>query len=260
MSSAGRAMRILEAVIGAGAPPTRSDLARDLEMPTSTVAGLLSELKGLGYLHVVGGRHVPGPRLLSMSYRLSGRLRIDPATRQALERIARATGETTIFSVELGARGDAPGVLLIVDQVEGPHPLRYVAPVGTASRMYATAGGRALLAFGHRSASTIPAETLHAMTPRTLTDPAAIDEELERIRRRGYALNVEETIEGVTAIAAPVLDGGRPPIATVTIVGPSARMVEHETRLWPVLRDALEDIRSTATDHAPDEAARAVWA
>jgi DNA-binding IclR family transcriptional regulator len=253
-------MRILEAVIAAGAPPTRSDLARDLEMPTSTVAGLLAELKGLGYLHIVSGRHVPGPGLLSMSYRLAGRLRIDPATRQALEQVAHETGETTIFSVELGATAESPGVLLIVDQVEGPHPLRYVAPVGSASRMHATAGGRALLAFSHRSASLIPAESLEAMTPRTMTDPAAIDEELERIRRRGYALNVEETIEGVTAIAAPVLDGGRPPIASVTIVGPSARMVEHETRLWPVLRDALEGLRSPAHDDRREEIAPVVSA
>ena len=119
-----------------------------------------------------------------------------------------------------------------------------MAPVGSASRLHATAGGRALLAFSNRTAASLPPSTLGLMTPRTLTDPAAIDEELARTRARGYALNIEETIEGVTAIAAPVLDGDRSPIAAVTIVGPSARMQAHETRLWPLLRDALGSLRA----------------
>jgi DNA-binding IclR family transcriptional regulator len=76
-----------------------------------------------------------------------------------------------------------------------------------------------MLAFGGRRANA----PLHAYTERTITDPRALDEELERVRRRGWADAYEEREPGLNAIAAPVWSSGGTLAAVMTLHGPVPR-------------------------------------
>ena len=72
--------------------------------------------------------------------------------------------------------------------------------LGRPSVAHATAAGKVMLAFTGRPVRP----PLAAYTERTITDPRALEEELERIRRRGWADAYEEREPELNAIAAPV--------------------------------------------------------
>jgi IclR family acetate operon transcriptional repressor len=61
-------------------------------------------------------------------------------------------------------------------------------------------------------------------TPNTRTDPQEIRAELERVRERGYALDLEEFEEGVRCVAAPILDARGRAVAAVSVSGPKHRL------------------------------------
>ena len=66
--------------------------------------------------------------------------------------------------------------------------------------------------------------TLTALTARSITTRTRLLAELRRVRERGYAVNVEESEEGVTSIAVAVR-GPRP--AALVVSGPVARMTDE---------------------------------
>ena len=65
---------------------------------------------------------------------------------------------------------------------------------------------------------------LAAVTPRTITDPAALRAQLDEIVARGYAVADGELDVGFIAVAAPVYDAGRAVVAAVSVGGPALRI------------------------------------
>jgi len=137
----------------------------------------------------------------------------------SLEALADRTGE----SVSLGTRvGDE---VLIVLHVDSPQPLRFDQPPGTFVPVHASAIGKALLAFARDPAAEVAElAELASFTAATLTSPAALLADLERTRRRGWALNDGERFAGVRTMAAPLLDPSGDPWAGLAIQGPAARL------------------------------------
>jgi DNA-binding IclR family transcriptional regulator len=134
-----------------------------------------------------------------------------------------------VWVMEDGGQGDTPGVVVSVDQVESAHSIRYVADIGVPFTMHGTAAGHAFLAFTGRSA--------HALAEGNGFDPEELDRELARVRERGFALKVDT--ERSTAIAAPVRDVNGTLMGVISIVGPTDRLGDAETRVWPLLRDEI---------------------
>ena len=75
------------------------------------------------------------------------------------------------------------------------------------------------------------------------SDTNAVLSELRRIRRRGYAVAIDELTKGVTGIASPIFDGGKTPIGTfcITIADESAAPDVVE-RFGERVREAAADI------------------
>src|SRR5262249_28229575 len=134
--------------------------------------------------------------------------------RPVLERLAAATGETV--GLALARRGG----LVYVDQVEPPQVLapnwlrRHVPPhpaaSGKAFRAWLPAAGRAAL---------LPPR-LERYTGATLTDRAALDAELESVRRAGFAVSRGELEDELDGASAPVLGPQARPLAVVSVWGP----------------------------------------
>ena len=80
-----------------------------------------------------------------------------------------------------------------------------------------------LLAFG---GGGLPRE-LPELTEWTIIDRTELEEDLERVSSRGYALAVEELEIGLHAVAAPVFDGQGACVAAVSVSGPSFRLPEE---------------------------------
>jgi DNA-binding IclR family transcriptional regulator len=108
--------------------------------------------------------------------------------------------------------------------VDGPKALRVGSRTGMLLPAHTTSGGKALL-------TELTAEQLHALYPRGLpraetaatTDYAQLRRELAVVRRQGYALNMEESEPGVSAVGACVRDSASLPVAALAIAAPASR-------------------------------------
>lgn len=121
--------------------------------------------------------------------------------------ISAATGETSFLA------GWRDGEIVILGTTSGSHPVA-VTPVslGMFGSAHARASGKALLAFASSDVRSeyLTRQPLVPFTPNTLVDPEAFEQELERVRSDGYAVDREEFAVGVSCIAVPLDEGASP--------------------------------------------------
>jgi DNA-binding IclR family transcriptional regulator len=87
------------------------------------------------------------------------------------------------------------------------------------------------------------AAPLEERTPRTVTDPAALQTQLDEVLRRGYAQTVEELEEGLNAVAAPVRQADGEVVAALSVSGPAFRMRPMELpRMARLVMDGADAI------------------
>jgi DNA-binding IclR family transcriptional regulator len=110
--------------------------------------------------------------------------------------------------------------------------------VGTRWPAHATATGKVLLADLSEDELQAVLTDLPAQTPKTITDGALLRRELQRVRERGYATNVEELEIGYMAVAVPVRTQGARVVAALGIGGPRLRLSVE--RLAEVARPMAE--------------------
>ncbi|MGW3350770.1 IclR family transcriptional regulator, partial [Nonomuraea rubra] len=95
------------------------------------------------------------------------------------------------------------GHVLVIHHGFRPDDSMQTLQVGTYLPTHASALGKVLLAHDPYGEGTLP---LEARTKRTIVDPAALEAELDEVRARGWAAEMEELTEGEVAIAAPIKD------------------------------------------------------
>jgi DNA-binding IclR family transcriptional regulator len=213
---------VLDALAEGGELGT-NELARRTGLTPSTVSRQLGTLVGTGLVEYVAatGRYRLGIRIVRLANAVLARLDVRAVARPHLEELVRATGETATLSVP----GEEDAVT--VDFVPSAHYVRHVTQLGRPSIGHATAAGKVMLAY---SGGSLPAPPLHAYTARTITDPAALAREIERVLRRGYAEAIEEREPGLSAIAAPVFGSSGELAAIVALQGPTGRFGRAELR------------------------------
>jgi DNA-binding IclR family transcriptional regulator len=214
VASSQRALAILD-LLAAEGPLGTNEIARRLGTTASTVSRQLGTLVGSHYAEhePETGRYRLGLRLVHLANLVLLRLDLRTVARPHLEALVEQTGETATLSVA----GDPDAVT--IDSVPGRHQVQGVTQLGRPSVAHATAAGKIALAFTGRR----PLPPLEAYTGRTITDPAALETELERIRRVGFADAYEERETGLHAIAAPVFGSDGSLAGIVALQGPLPR-------------------------------------
>lgn len=213
VAALGRSLAILDALAEGGELGT-NEVARRVGTTASTVSRQLGTLVEAGLVeHVPAtGRYRLGIRLVELANTVLQRLDVRTIARPHLEELAAQLGETATLSVP--ADPDA----VTVDFVRSQRYVQGNTTVGRPSVAHATAAGKVMLAFTGRR----PRPPLRSYTERTIVDPAALDAELERVRRRGFADAFEEREPDLNAIAAPVW-GSEGLAAVVAVHGPVRR-------------------------------------
>lgn len=217
-------MEVIEHVAASPRPVGLSAIAREVGLPKSSAHALVRTLDDEGYLQRdERGEYSLGPRLLRLLGSLPHRLELPRVARPIMQELVDEVGETAILGIR---QGDD---IVYVEQVEAPHVIRYVAPLGEPRPMHVTSIGKLYLALmPPDDADAVLAEAkLEKLTDRSLISRAQIDSELDRIRDRGHSINDEESVAGVVAVAVPVREGGAPEgplVAGLSIAGPADRM------------------------------------
>ncbi len=193
-----------------------TDIALHSELSPSTVHRIVRALVQNGYLeqnadteryHLGHAAHVLGQSARD-SWGFDRALPI-------LERIGSITGE----SVNMGI-ADGPEVVVIL-RVESVQPLRFDQPAGSRISMHCSSMGKALNAF---SPGVLPELDFSPTTPNTITSLEDYEKDLTGVRERGYSTDHEESIPGVSCVAAPICNADGHAVAAIAVQGPSVRM------------------------------------
>lgn len=213
-----RAIAVLDTLAEAGELGTNA-IARRAGMTPSTVSRQLGTLAAAGLVERVeaNGRYRLGLRIVHLANALLARLDVREVARPHLAALVEATGETATLSVP----GDEDAIT--VDFVPGSHYVQPVSKLGRPSVGHATSAGKIMLAFSGRELPTGP---LRAYTPRTITDPQVLAQEIAQVRERGWARAVGEREPDLTALAAPIRSSRGELEAIVALQGPSSRLDE----------------------------------
>jgi DNA-binding IclR family transcriptional regulator len=200
---------VLEHLSEASQPLTLAQLAAMMRVPKTTLMRLLRAMESQGYLlHMPAGRgYVPGNRATTLALSMLRGSNIRRECRAVLRNLVRSLGETCNLTVP-----DA-GRVLYVERIDTTAPLRMHLPPGTWVPMHCTASGKLFLASMplQERRSILAQLPLTRHSPRTITDRRELEEELERIARRGVGIDNEEFVLGMVAVAVPVRGQGRQP-------------------------------------------------
>lgn len=216
VGSVARAIALLDVVAESEGGARVGELARRIGVNPSTASRLLGTLEAGGLVErAPGGGYRLGLRLVGLADRVLGQLDVRDRARPWLTWLVRETGETATLSVPGG------GEAITVDFVPSPSSVVSLARLGRPSVAHATAAGKVMLAFGP------PPEDhgeLTVFTDRTITDPNALADELDRVRGAGLAEAVGEREPDLNALAAPVIGRGGELVAILGLQGPAARL------------------------------------
>ncbi|MEY9849072.1 IclR family transcriptional regulator [Streptacidiphilus sp. MAP5-3] len=239
VQSVDRAVTILELLARRGEAGV-TEIAAELGVHKSTAFRLVAALELRGLVEQPGerGKYRLGLGLVRLAGAATVRLDLSQQSRPVCERLAAEVAETINVAI---LDGDAA---VNVDQVLGPSALTTHNWVGQRTPLHATSSGKVLLA--HLPGTALEqrlALELTRFTPRTVTDPTLLRQQLDAARADGFACTVEELETGLNAVAAPVYAHNGQVVAAVSVSGPSFRL--SESRLADVavaVRDAAEEI------------------
>lgn len=234
-----RTLLILELIGRRARPISAAEIGRELGLPKQTIHRLCNTLTQEGFLVLDRKGLRPGRRMREMATGILHGSTSQIARHQILKRLAEQTGETVNFVVP-----EADG-MSYKDRVETDWAFRVQLPVGSHVPFHCTASGKTYLASLKKRdrRKIIEARALSAETPNTITEPARLMEELKVIARRGYALDNEEFIEGMAAIAVPVRDADGRYMASIGVHGPVLRYpAERAEEFAPLLEAAAAEV------------------
>ncbi|AEF94774.1 transcriptional regulator, IclR family [Desulfotomaculum nigrificans CO-1-SRB] len=220
--SVGKALTIINYLAESPGEMPLVKIASKLGMAKSTVHGLLSTLKDFGYIEQspFTGNYKLGIRLFELGSIVANSFDVRtiaaPYIQQLVDKI-----EETVHLVTLDK-----GEVLYIDKRESHQSLRIVSQIGMRLPAHCTGVGKALLAYlpPEELKYLIKTKGLPRYTQNTITDPEKLEEELRRVRERGYAVDVEEIMESLCCIAAPVFDHTGKAVAAISVSGPTARL------------------------------------
>lgn len=233
--SVAKALAILEAFNGEKRALSLSELAASVGMTTSSAQRCTHTLVRLGFLRRDPAikRWVLTPRPLSLAHAyLAGHALLEQATTHLVD-LNQASGESVSLSEPEG------GEMMYIARFPSLKRFYIHMPVGRRLPMYCTAAGRAYLAAlpAALAQRMVKKMDLRALTPHTLTEPAAIMGRINEAREAGYAWSDQECYRGDLTIAAALLGPDGAPLAAVNISAPTSRwsLAEMRAKLAPLL-------------------------
>jgi DNA-binding IclR family transcriptional regulator len=216
-----RTLDFLELFAEQKRPLSLSDISRLLGIPVSSCHDVLQALQDRGFIYEVSprGGYYPTLRMYEAGKVIA---KNDPVVLRAEYQLRELRDELD-ESVLLAKVSGLKAMYLL--SFETSHPLRFQLKVGNSvTSLHATSAGKAILATLDDAALDAALDGIEytAFTPKTATTKAALREQIEAGRKRGWFLNAEESMDGLTTLSAPFL--WYHSVYIVTLAAPSSRL------------------------------------
>ena len=236
----------------------QAEIARRLNIPTSTVSYIVTRLERRGYVQRDPESRLirPGLRVVALAHGALRDLGFRAIAEPVLFRLAHDTGLSPGIGV---IEGDH---VLIVDRVEGREVsnrgstkramdsrTREERDIGRELPIHATALGKVLLAFMDEDARNelLSQMSFERVTPKTIVSKTRFLDEIEVVQKQGYAISIDEQYIGVRALCVPISDAMGSVRAAVSLNGGTTEAIwRNENALIELVKIAATDISRRA--------------
>lgn len=218
-------------------PSTVTDVAEAFDIPTSTAHIHLKTMYEAGYLHQSSDdTYRLSLRFLEHGTVVRRRFEIFEVAHQEIQSLANETGEVASVGVEEG------GKRVLLYKSEGGDAVYDDAVTGEFTHLHWVSLGKAILAYlpRERVDAIVEEHGLPGATEHTITDVDGLDDELERVREDGYAVEDEEHRENIRAVAVPIRREGEP-LGAIAVSGPKTRFDDER-----IENELVEKLRNRA--------------
>jgi DNA-binding IclR family transcriptional regulator len=239
IQSVDRAISVLELLARHGRAGI-TEIADELGVHKSTASRLVSVLENRGLVEQLGdrGKYALGFGIARLAAAGTRRLDLTSLSQPVCEELARQLGET----VNVAVLHDRAAIN--ISQGFGPSAVAVQNWVGQRTPLHATSSGRVLLAHvDEADRDGLLDKPLPRFTPYTVTSLAALADELDRVRRDGYATSFEQLEVGLHAVAVPVFDSRGEVVAAISASGPAFRLTRRRAEeIVPDLAGAAAEL------------------
>ena len=199
-----------------------TEIGQKLKLPKNSTFRIAQTLDALGYLNRndISKKYTLSKRLLILGAAATGDASLIDKAWDVMTELRDITGETVLIGTIAEDRG------VVLEQALSTHAFKFAIDPGTTFDLHASAPGKAMLAHlpeNEREAilSRIPFTRINE---HTITDRTVFRQELEQIRRNGYAVDRAEAIDGCHCVSAAIIDRRGRPVAALWATGPSNRL------------------------------------
>jgi DNA-binding IclR family transcriptional regulator len=212
-----KTFRVIETLSHAKAGVPLSELARHVEQPKATVFRILFTLKQLGYVE-----QDPNSETYKLSHQRNWQLQNE--LRETLKSIARPHMERILARFEqtvcLGMLDQ--NQILYIEILEGLRSIRMAATVSAYAPVHSTSLGKSILAFleAPEAEAILSRNPITKLTVKTITSVGVLKRHLRLVRKKGYAVDNEETERGARCVGAPIYNTQGRPFAAISVSGP----------------------------------------
>jgi len=246
-STINRVLDILESVAASERPLTPTELAMQLNIPKASLHRLVAALEEQGYLQTRMNQRglQAGHRLHRVALGVLASSPMQAERRAILAALSEEIGETCNIAVPDGSE------MIYFDRAETHWPVRVQLQIGSRVPVNCTAGGKMYLSSLPRAKreSLISHIKLVPHTVNSILDPTQLLTEIDETAARGYALDNEEYIDGMVALAVPITDADNRLYATLSFHAPCMRVpFAAVTDFLPQIRKASSKLSSLLTD------------
>lgn len=230
-----RVLHVLAGVARSGKPVSAKQIAAMVQQPVSTVYRHLASLKKWGLLqeHMNSGTFEPGPTGVQLAWGFDQNSNLVSQSREEISSLVERSGESVGLLVYIN------GEMVCIAMEESTQPLRCSFTKGRSHALLKGASAKSLLAFMPRKLQQkLMAEKMSGQPD----EAAALEAQLEEIRRRGYSTSESEVDLGVWGVSVPLLTPNGRLEGTITLMAPALRVGTREADLIRMTVEAAQRI------------------
>jgi IclR family KDG regulon transcriptional repressor len=235
-----RGLRLLHLFSESPRGLTAKQVAGLSRLPVSTVHRFLANLVTAGFLSCdADGSYHLGIACFTIGQAALGQLDIRRLSLRYLRELNQQTRETIHLTVRHGLSA------VYVEKLDSPEPLRIYSRTGVSVPLYCTAVGKVMLAYmpSNEQEQVLPELELQRHTPNTVANLQDLRTELYRVRKNGYACDLEEHEMHIRCVAAPIWDHTGSVQSSLSLTAPGVRMpLTRLRRLAPLIQAASLEI------------------
>jgi IclR family pca regulon transcriptional regulator len=246
VSALAKGIRVLNFIADSTAPVRITQLSKNLGLSIGAVQRVTFTLTKLGYLRkgTTGQGYILGPKAWALGLSIVNQIDLKTLVHPYLKDLSDKVGERVNLGIIEGTD------MIYLDSIKTNHVLNLNLNMGDRLPAYSTSLGKAIAAFlpGPEMKELLGKLKMRPLTRNTITREAKFREELNQIRKRGFAINDGETDDGVRSVAAPVRDRSGRTVAAINISVPSIRVTREDlqtrlarevTRVAAIISEAL---------------------